>query len=328
MPTAALPADHGTRMERALLALDGLSIGDGFGSAIFIPGRPDSLQRPRPLPTPPWRYTDDTEMATGIIEVLQRHGRIDQDELIRVFERRYWADVNRGYGPNVRAIFKAIRRGVPWRTAATAPVGRHGSRGLLARLGERLGLATAPARGQGSLGNGGAMRVAPVGGYFADDLAAVVAEAGASAEVTHAHPDGMAGAIAVAVAAAWAWQCHAGRQAHTPEGLLDCVIEHTPDGPTRAKLFRARDLPQGTTANQAAQQLGNGTPITSAETVPFTLWCAARHLDDFAEALWITASVGGDIDTNCAIVGGVVALGCGRESIPAEWLEAREALSL
>jgi hypothetical protein len=94
-------------------------------------------------------------MATGIVEVLQRHGRIDQDELIRVFERRYWADVNRGYGPNVHAIFKAIRRGVPWREAATAPGGRHGSRGLLARLGERLGLATAPTRGQGSLGNGG-----------------------------------------------------------------------------------------------------------------------------------------------------------------------------
>jgi ADP-ribosylglycohydrolase len=138
-------------------------------------------------------------MAMGIVEVLQRHGHIDQDELIRVFERRYWADVNRGYGPKIHAIFKAIRRGVPWREAATAPAGGRESRELLAWLGERLGLATAPARGQGSLGNGGAMRVAPVGGYFADDFATVVAKAAASAEVTYAHPDGMAGAASVAV---------------------------------------------------------------------------------------------------------------------------------
>jgi ADP-ribosylglycohydrolase len=201
---------------------------------------------------------------------------------------------------------------------------------LLARLGSWLGLSAAvtPAQDQGSLGNGGAMRVAPVGGYFADDSGTVVAEARASAEVTHAHPDGVAGAIAVAVAAAWAWRCQAGLQRHTPEALLDFVIEHTPDGPTRAKLVRARTLPPGTAADQAARQLGNGCPITSAETVPFALWCAARHLDDFAEALWTTVSVGGDIDTNCAIVGGVVALGNGRASIPAEWLAAREALCL
>jgi len=96
MPAASLPMNHDARMERARLARDGLSVGDGFGAGIFIPGRPESLQRPRPLPPAPWRTTDDTEMALGIVEVLERHGHIDQDELARVFERRYWADVNRG----------------------------------------------------------------------------------------------------------------------------------------------------------------------------------------------------------------------------------------
>lgn len=317
-------------MERARLALDGLSLGDAFGASIFIPGQPDSLHRPRPLPRPPWCYTDDTVMALGIVEVLHRHGRIDQEELVRVFARRYWADVNRGYGPNVHEIFRAIRRGVPWRMAATAPVGARRAQGLLARLGFWLGLraATTPDQGQGSLGNGGAMRVAPVGGYFADDVAAVVAEARASAEVTHAHPDGVAGAVAVAVAAAWAWRCHTGLEKHTTERLLDHVLERTPEGPTHARLVRARRLPPDACADQAARELGNGCPITSAETVPFTLWCAARHLDNFEEALWTAASVGGDIDTNCAIVGGVVALGSGRESIPAEWLESREAFTI
>jgi len=73
-------------------------------------------------------------------------------------------------------------------------------------------------------------------------------------------------------------------------------------------------------------EVGNGSPITSEETVAFTLWCAGRHLNDFVEAIWTMVSAGGDIDTNCAIVGGVVALRSGRESIPGEWLQSREPL--
>ncbi len=55
---------------------------------------------------------------------------------------------------------------------------------------------------------------------------------------------------------------------------------------------------------------------------------AAHHLDHFVEALGETISVGGDCDTNAAIVGGIVALSAGRESIPAEWLKAREPIQI
>jgi len=41
--------------------------------------------------------------------------------------------------------------------------------------------------GQGSMGNGGAMRVAPLGAYFADDLERCATEARASSLVTHTH---------------------------------------------------------------------------------------------------------------------------------------------
>src|SRR5262245_57447126 len=62
-------------------------------------------------------------------------------------------------------------------------------------------------RGMGSFGNGAAMRVAPLGAYFADrPLAEIAEQARLSAEVTHAHAEGIAGAIAVAVATALAWR--------------------------------------------------------------------------------------------------------------------------
>ena len=83
-----LPPDHGARMERARLSLDGLSVGDAFGQRFFYPPSVESLIAERALPKPPWPYTDDTEMALAIVEVLHRRGRIDQDELASTFARR------------------------------------------------------------------------------------------------------------------------------------------------------------------------------------------------------------------------------------------------
>src|SRR5437764_9793231 len=174
-PAGPLSADPGLRLERARLALDGLSVGDAFGQRFFYAPSVESLIAERAVPQPPWRYTDDTEMALAIVEVLERHGRIDQDDLARTFARRYDADPGRGYGPMAHEILEAIGAGQPWQAVAGAAFG-----------------------GMGSMGNGAAMRVAPLGAYFADDPDAVVDQARASAAVTHAHPDGQAGAIAVA----------------------------------------------------------------------------------------------------------------------------------
>jgi ADP-ribosylglycohydrolase len=180
--------------------------------------------------------------------------------------------------------------------------------------------------GQGSMGNGSAMRVAPLGGYFADDLERVVAESKLSATVTHTHAEGVAGAIAVAVAAAMAW-----RLSNSPKGermaeLFEAVLRHTPESKVRQRLVIAAGTPMTVPTGTVAQALGNGSLVTAPDTVPFAIWCAASHLNDYAGALVATVSCGGDCDTNAAIVGGITALSAGRHSIPAEWRTAREAL--
>ncbi len=304
MTTSPLAADHAARLDRVRLALDGLSVGDAFGGQFFIPGRYQTHFAARTAPPRPWRYTDDTEMALAIAEVLGRHGRIEQDDLAAVFARRYDADCMRGYGPAMHDLLPAVRRGEPWRDASRRLFG-----------------------GQGSFGNGGAMRVAPVGAYFVDDLGRAAREAALSAEVTHAHPEGQAGAVAVAVAAAWAWR-FASEPGGSPAGLLEAALEHTPPGKVRDGLERARHLGPDADPDYAAYELGNGSRVTAMDTAPFCLWCSGRHLTDFAAALWTTFGVGGDIDTTAAIVGGVVALAVGRDGIPAEWLASREPLDV
>ena len=50
--------DHPERMERALLALMGLSVGDAFGECFFGPAQVLQLARSvRTLPPSPWYYT-------------------------------------------------------------------------------------------------------------------------------------------------------------------------------------------------------------------------------------------------------------------------------
>jgi ADP-ribosylglycohydrolase len=179
--------------------------------------------------------------------------------------------------------------------------------------------------GTGSMGNGGAMRVAPVGAYFADNYELAVEQARLSAQVTHAHPEGQAGAIAAALATAWAWQNRDRRDSNVGGEMVAFVASRTPPGPTQDGIELAASL-TGIDVETAARRLGTGQRVTAPDTVPFCLWCAARRLSSYADAIWETASVHGDIDTNCAIVGGIVAMVVGQDGIPKDWLAAREAL--
>lgn len=81
MSHSTLPADHLQRMARLAVALDGLSVGDALGQQFMVPGIYFEYFRRREVPTGPWRYTDDTEMALAIAAVLCEHGKIVQDEL-------------------------------------------------------------------------------------------------------------------------------------------------------------------------------------------------------------------------------------------------------
>jgi ADP-ribosylglycohydrolase len=179
----------------------------------------------------------------------------------------------------------------------------------------------------GSFGNGGAMRVAPLGAYFAGDDPAIVAEqARLSSEITHAHPEGVSGAIAVAVAAAKAWEYRRSGERPSRATYIEAIIPSVPESEVRTRLIKARDLPSTASVEDAVEAVGNGTRVTAQDSVPFVLWSAGEQLDDYEAAIWQTASGGGDVDTTCAMVGGIVAIYTGIESIPAHWLQAREPL--
>jgi ADP-ribosylglycohydrolase len=289
---------------RAWLSLQGLAVGDAFGGRYFGPPE-DALARiaRRELPASPWPYSDDTEMALSIVEVLRGRRTIDQDLLATTFAVRMQA--GRGYGMGTYELLEGLKAGGDWRALAPSGFG-----------------------GLGSFGNGAAMRVAPLGAFFADEPVSVVADhARLSAEVTHAHPEGIAGAIAVAVAAALAWR-RRGDAGPLGRRWIEEIRDAVPAGYTRDAVGEALGVAPDAPVIEAAKALGNGSGITAPDTVPICFWMAARRPSDFAETMWDTVSILGDRDTTCAIVGGILALRTGRDLIPADWLAATETLPL
>jgi ADP-ribosylglycohydrolase len=291
------------RLARASISLEGLSVGDAFGEKFFIlhPEMAANFIYLRATPGGNWSFTDDTQMALSIVSILWQYGEINQDELAKSFADGY--EMQRGYGTAISSLLADIRNGDDWKDLSTNLFG-----------------------GQGSYGNGAAMRVAPLGAYFADDFDLLVSEARKSAEITHAHPEAIAGAITVAVAAGMAAKLSGSNSLPTRREFLDELLPYIPVTEVKSQIFRARDMLETTPGIVVAAMLGNGSKVSAQDTVPFTMWCVAKHLNNYSEAIWETVRVLGDRDTNCAIVGGIVALSAGIESIPAPWLQAREPL--
>jgi ADP-ribosylglycohydrolase len=277
----------------AMAAMRGLWLGDAFGETWFR--RPAEDFAERRLADGPWKWTDDTAMALSLLRVLVAHERVDQDVLAAEFSRAYADDPYRNYGAGMHDVLAAFGDGEGWAVVTRRQFD-----------------------GAGSWGNGAAMRVPPLGAWFADDLDVVVAEAGRSAVVTHAHPEAAAGAVAVAVAAALS--------ARGPAWSLGDVAAHTPSGRVADGLREAAGFTGDADPREVGAAVGCGMRISAPDTVPYALWCAARHQDDLVAALWATASAGGDIDTTCAIAGGVVGARTGLAGAPDEWLTRCEEL--
>jgi ADP-ribosylglycohydrolase len=291
---------HEERLARAKVSLEGLSVGDALGG--FLEGsnraKTSVIVVNRKAPRGEWQYTDDTNMALSIYENLRQHKGIEQDTLAQSFAKHY--NPMRGYGAGAGMLLRNVQKGGNWRTLASMLFSG------------------------GSYGNGGAMRVAPIGAYFADDIEAVIENAKLSAEITHAHPEGIAGAIAVAVAATIAWNSKADEKPSRPE-FIEKVLPHIPDSEVKSGIKRARDI-QTIEVSHVVNMIGNGSGISAQDTVPFVLYCAGQWLDNYEEAIWQTMSGGGDVDTTCAMVGGIVACYVEQEGIPQTWLEHREKL--
>jgi len=302
-----------------------------------------------------FQYSDDTEEAIVLVNHLFYNKEILQDKLAMEWATRYYTrDPDGeiyGYGLMTRKVLRNIYEGIPWREAnltfqkSESPSnvdmimgdiasGKSVKDALLELKKNSGGQKTIPQK-VGSCGNGSVMRIPPLGAYFyLSPLEDIIKQATLSAEPTHCHPEGIAGAIAIASLA----KCISlAGDVYEMENVLntnyvtgtdikrvyDYILEFIPDSKVKDGILKAKELPLNAPLTKWIEILGNGMHVTCQDTVPLCVFLTIRALslyplDEMYEKVLIdTCKCFGDVDTNCAIVGGMIGI---ISSPPEKWV--------
>ncbi len=283
---------------RFLGSLLGVALGDAIGELAFR--YPDEAPLRQAIASSnTLTYTDDTAMAIALAESLIAQSRVDTQHLGDTFRAHYEREPWRGYASGPPTIF--------------AQVARHG--------GDYTAIAQTLFNGQGSYGNGAAMRVAPAGLYFHAD-ADLYAQVRHTAVVTHTHPIGIDGAAVLAKAIALALTLD------PSEALPRAAFIAELRGFARTAAMQEQlaqletQLAQEATASSAGRRLGSG--VAAHQSVPFAIYAFLRQPDSFEDCLFCAALHSGDRDTVAAMACAIAGAYLGSAALPPAWLEKLE----
>jgi poly(ADP-ribose) glycohydrolase ARH3 len=288
---ARRPTEKGGDGDRARGALLGTFVGDALGMPYegALPAEVPAVLTMRDARLGRGTYTDDTEMMVLLAESLVRCDVVDEEDLARTFVAG--CDLRRGYGAGTRQVLELLRAGLPVAEAARQVF-----------------------NGRGSLGNGAAMRVAPIAVRFFDDEALLATQARRNARVTHAHPVGVDGAVVQAAAIAAALNDRdpleaalAATTTHELQRALQTITERTTHG-----------------LQPLALALTPGGVSAAADAAVAAAIVASAHAESFEEAVSTAVRAGGDTDTTAAMAGAIAGARFGAGTIPADWHGALE----
>lgn len=282
-------------------ALIGTAVGDALGMPVEgwsyreIAAEYGELREMHDGRLPAGNYTDDTQMMIGVAESLIAKKGFNGEDMAQRFIENY--DPCRGYGPGPPKVFKKILKGEPWNRASITLFG------------------------VGSYGNGGAMRIAPIGLLY-EKPDEVRMAASQSSQITHAHKLGIEGATLQAYAISLAARTNTSSPLD-PEIFLAKLQGFVNDAIYREKLEKASQLLRDVTSkSQVIEVLGHG--IEAFNSVPTAIYSFLSHPQSFEEAVIRAVGLGGDTDTLGAMTGAISGAYLGVEAIPTRWKEQLE----
>ena len=330
---------HLSRIDRVRGCLLGLAVGDALGAPLEgltaqqikthygrVKNYVDGVQAWKRKPFR-WRlrglYTDDTQQALALSDVLLAHDRVDPKRLAEIYKglatpKGSFQGAHRGIGRSFRQVLGDLERGVPPSES-----------------------------GQMTAGIGAAMRIAPVALYFGDDRESMFQSVMAASIMTHRDVRSLSGALAVAHAVRrlaaglardpslllWIAADVARDESRMAAEFGDVVIslkEHA-RGLSRALAHAETvlDLPRERAlaalleeanrhgAEPACKRPTQGFPPACIPTCFYILLTT----DCFEEALTEIVNLGGDTDTAGAILGALAGAYYGLCDIPKRWLD-------
>jgi poly(ADP-ribose) glycohydrolase ARH3 len=242
-------------------------------------------------------YTDDTEMTLALAQSLIDRQGIDGAHCAMMYAGFY--SPFRGYGSGAHEVLKALKNGADYRET-----------GYLTFR-------------EGSFGNGGAMRIAPLGLVYRhtdnDTLKKQVFEA---VRCTHVHPEGIDGAVVQAKAVALMAGTNEISEFNT-NTFLETLYEIASTAIMKEKILYLRSLLHKEVSDKiAVTHLGNG--IRASEAVSCALLATIRYYNEPEEAVIKSVNFGGDTDTIGAMTGALMGALHGSYWLPARWLDNLE----
>jgi ADP-ribosylglycohydrolase len=299
-----------SRADRLAGSLLGLALGDALGFP--VEGAPPDVARAyarqelasgaalaRAHPGFPFgQYSDDTQMARALLLGVRDAGRWEPAAFATRIAELFRAGRLVGAGPGTRAAAARLIGGASYAESGTpAPYA----------------------------GNGGAMRVAPLGVLLAADPVRLAAAASEQCRVTHGDPRAVAGAVAVASAAAFASRTgplDARAILHQLAALV-AGLSREMEAALRSVAAWLDAPPDEARLRLQRAALDPGEGITwrgiSSHVVPSVAWslyAALRSPDDYWTAVRTAIEAGGDTDTLAAMAGGIVGGRVGRTALP------------
>ncbi len=237
-------------------------------------------------------YTDDTHMTIGVVESLIQSRGFDGEHMAQTFIKNYEAEPWRGYGPGPPRVFRMIKRGEPWDSAASKIY-----------------------RG-GSFGNGSAMRVAPIGLLYSNNPAKLREIAYKSSSITHFHELGKEGAALQAYAVALALNTPSDEEIDREAFLLK-LQNFAQTQLYKEKIANTKELLGEQDRARVVAVLGNG--IEALNSVPTAIYCFLKQPKSYKDSVIYAISLGGDTDTIASMAGAILGAYLGIEAIPQEW---------
>lgn len=283
-----------------------------------------------------WEFTDDTAMTRSVARSLTENKGFDAEDMAERFAENYFDEPERGYGGSVASIFKQMKD---------------------SNYEEVFEPAKKQFDGQGSYGNGGAMRIAPAAlfTYSQNDPAKLKDLVTQITSLTHTHEQAILGAVLQSYAIDMALNSSS---SFSPEEMAESLIilmssfeqEKPPgDGADQAnksdkKYSTYREklelikqyLKQDKEPSRLTIHHELGVDIAALDSVPAAVYSFLRCSRDikggfedsnpFKRTVMYAISLGGDSDTVASMAGAIAGACYGLESIPKSWQKCCEGV--
>lgn len=251
---------------------------------------------------PVMQYTDDSAMTRALAESLIEKQDLDIVDVAKRFTKSYHDELSRKncYGAGTVTILKEWKKHVD---EANVKI---------------------PAKnlfdGQGSLGNGGAMRIAPVVLFSYNNYDKLIHNAREVTEITHTHKLGINGAILQAIAIQQSLSLDPNEELDVSKFVddlinkMDKIEGDSSEYKDRLNIVKSLLSEEGDDPNEKKVVEQLGANVTALESVPTAIFCFLRAqspikkmpiFNRLRRAIQYAITLGGDTDTIASMAGAI-----------------------